>query len=98
MNWADIGHHPRWLDRRNLTLPSKALVVYTDGGEDEASGLMMYFPRYSTLDTQLQEKYHQLNFLPAYHELVRAYSSFAASKDAVHRSGYSSADGGASGG
>ena len=59
----------------------KALVVYTDGGEDEASGLMMYFPRYSTLDTRLQEKYHQLNFLPAYHELVRAYSSFAASKE-----------------
>lgn len=57
-----------------------ALVVHTDGSEDDATGLMMYFPRYSTLDTELLAQYRAVKFSPVYHALLDTYTAFAASE------------------
>lgn len=54
-------------------------VIYKDGGEDEAYGLMMYFPRYSTLDSQLLAKYDSLDFSAPIKGFVQAYAAFAGS-------------------
>lgn len=56
-----------------------ALVVHDDGSEDDASGLMMYFPSYSTLNTALLEQYRAVKFSPAYHSLIDTYTAFAVS-------------------
>lgn len=56
-----------------------ALVVHTDGSEEDASGLMMYFPSYSALDARLLEKYRAVKFSPTYHALINTYTAFAAS-------------------
>ena len=56
-----------------------ALVVHNDGSEDDASGLMMYFPSYSTLNPRLLERYRAVKFSPAYHALIDTYTAFAAS-------------------
>ncbi|MBF5007538.1 clostripain-related cysteine peptidase [Diaphorobacter caeni] len=59
-----------------------AAVVHLDGGEDDASGLMMYFPRYSMLNTEMQEKFSGLAFAGSnYRAFVNAYMNFARSSD-----------------
>ncbi len=55
------------------------LVVHNDGSEDDASGLMMYFPSYSTLNSALLEQYRAVKFSPAYHSLIDTYTAFAVS-------------------
>ena len=57
----------------------KKVVVHVDGGEDKATGLMMYFPRYSTLNTDLLATYQKLDFSPTFKGLVGTYTDFAAS-------------------
>lgn len=54
-------------------------VIHKDGGEDEAYGLMMYFPRFSTLDSQLLAKYDSLDFSAPIKGFVQAYAAFAGS-------------------
>ena len=56
-----------------------AMVVHADGGEDDAYGLMMYFPLYSTLNAQLLAKYRAVPFSSTYHALIDTYTAFAAS-------------------
>lgn len=55
------------------------MVVYSDGGGENAFGLMMYFPRYSTLNTNLLSKYRSVPFSASYHALIDSYTSFASS-------------------
>ncbi len=55
------------------------MVVYSDGGGENAFGLMMYFPRYSTLNTNLLTKYRSVPFSASYHALIDSYTSFASS-------------------
>ncbi|WP_343591391.1 clostripain-related cysteine peptidase [Paracidovorax wautersii] len=55
------------------------MVVYSDGGGENAFGLMMYFPRYSTLNTDLLTKYRSVPFSASYHALIDSYTSFASS-------------------
>ncbi|MPM32651.1 hypothetical protein SDC9_79216 [bioreactor metagenome] len=52
-------------------------LVLVDGGEDEASGLMMYFPRLSTLNTGLQAQYASLGFSSSYRGLISDFVQFA---------------------
>lgn len=59
----------------------EALVIHVDGSEDDAGGLMMYFPRFSTLDARLLEKYRKVPFSAAYHALVDRFTAFAASSE-----------------
>ena len=54
-----------------------AALVYTDVGESDASGLMMFFPRYSTLNADLQGTYADLGFSTAYRGLISSYVAFA---------------------
>lgn len=76
------------LSERNLLAPAlvqqireayKSAVVYQDGGEDEAFGLMMYFPEYSTLDARLLQRYAALEFSPIIKDWVQSYAAFASS-------------------
>lgn len=59
----------------------QAAVIHVDGSEDDASGLMMFFPRYATLNAALLARYDALNFSPAYRALIRSYAAFAASAE-----------------
>lgn len=54
-------------------------VIHKDGGEDEAYGLMMYFPRYSTLNSRLLAQYAELDFSAPIKGFVQAYAAFAGS-------------------
>jgi hypothetical protein len=54
-------------------------VIHKDGGEDEAYGLMMYFPRYSTLDSEVLAQYNETEFSGPTKDLVQAYAAFASS-------------------
>lgn len=54
-------------------------VIHKDGGEDEAYGLMMYFPRYSTLNSRLLAQYAELGFSAPIKGFVQAYAAFAGS-------------------
>ena len=59
-------------------------VIHTDGSEDDATGLMMYFPRFSTLNPELLAQYAAIDFSPAFQEWVRVYAAFAASGQVPH--------------
>lgn len=56
------------------------LVVFSDAGEDSAYGLMMYFPLYSTLNSEVLAKYRKVPFSDMYHALIESYTSFASSE------------------
>ncbi|MFD1710883.1 hypothetical protein FVQ98_01275 [Ottowia sp. GY511] len=54
-------------------------VVSVDGRTDDVTGLMIYFPRYSTDITSLLDRYAAVDFSPTYQALVGAYADFAQS-------------------
>lgn len=77
---ADVGLLPPDLVTR-FDAAHKAAVIYVDGSEDDASGLMMFFPRFATLNADLLARYDALDFSPAYRALIRSYTAFAASAE-----------------
>lgn len=85
---VDVLSLVKQLSSRNLLAPAlvqeihtafNRAVIFKDGGEDEAYGLMMYFPRFSTLDTALLGNYAKLDFSSPIKDLVQSYAQFAAS-------------------
>ncbi len=56
------------------------MVVFSDAGEDSAYGLMMYFPLYSTLNSEILSKYSKVPFSAMYHALIESYTNFASSE------------------
>lgn len=56
----------------------QATISYVDGSDDDATGLSLYFPRFSTLNEQILSIYSGLDFSPNYQALVRTFTAFAA--------------------
>lgn len=77
---AQVGLLPAELVTR-FDAAHQAAVIHVDGSEDDATGLMMFFPRYATLDVDLLARYDALDFSPAYRALIRSYTAFAASAE-----------------
>ena len=83
---VDVLSFVNELSERNLLAPAlvqqireahQRAVVYQDGGEDDAFGLMMYFPEYSTLNADLLARYAGLEFSPIIKGWVQSYAAFA---------------------
>lgn len=83
LSWAEeLGKNdmltPALLDE--IRAAHQLAVTHFDGGEDRANGLMMYFPRYSTLNKTLLAKYAELDYSPITKSFVLSYANFASSE------------------